>query len=81
MRRSIGYKFLLGILFATTSFLGLEFVDANIARITVLTLVVAIANLTTTAVFEASFYTILTLIGALLALKYKKKIYPTPNNQ
>lgn len=80
MQRSIGYKFLWGIVLATVSFWGLKFAGANVARVAVLTSAVALTSLTTTAAFEATFYTILTLIGAVLALKHNNQIHPTPNN-
>ncbi|MBU2978773.1 hypothetical protein [Alteromonas sp. C1M14] len=80
MQKSIGYKFLWGIVLAAASFWGLKFAGANIARVAVLTSAVALTSLTATAVFEASIYTILTLIGAVLALKHNKQIHPTPNS-
>jgi hypothetical protein len=74
MQNSIGYKFLLGAAMALVSFIGLRNLSNSLLPILAVTITIALTNLVFNSVLESIYYSLLTILGAILALKYNKNM-------
>ena len=74
MQKSIGYRLLLGAVMAIVSFLELRGLSIGYLSVFAVTLTVAFPSLIVSSVLESFYYSVLTILGALLAMKYNKQI-------
>jgi hypothetical protein len=80
MRKSIGYKFLLGIGMAFVSYIGLRNYNSNILPLFAVTISVVLTSLVFNSVLESIYFSLLTILGAVFAIKYNKNM-KTDNSQ